>query len=156
MSRLLIAILSLLAATVALTGCSQEAPDNHPDQPVSKRRAVFKEFTRTLEPMGMVARDRATYNAATFLTQAQALQKLSAQPWPLFTPDSDYPPTKADSKVWQQPAEFKTAQAQFQQVVDELAQAATGTDLDHIKTSVNNVQKSCKACHDAFRKDRLY
>lgn len=156
MRKLLIASLSLLAASVALNGCSQEAPDNHPNQPVSKRRAVFKEFTRTLEPMGMVARDRATYNASTFLAQAQALHKLSAQPWPLFTSDSDYPPTKADAKVWQQPDEFKKAQVQFQQVVDELALAATGTDLDHIRTSVNNVEKSCKACHDAFRKDRLY
>lgn len=156
MSKLLIASLSLLATAVALTGCSQEATDNHPNQPVTKRRAVFKEFTRTLEPMGMVARDRETYNAATFLVQAQALQKLSTQPWPLFTADSDYPPTKADAKVWQQPDEFKKAQLQFQQVVGELVQAAAENDQDHIKTSVNNVQKSCKACHEAFRKDRLY
>ncbi len=37
-------------------------------------------------------------------------------------------------------------------MVDELAQAAAGTDLDRIKASVNSVQKSCKACHDSFRK----
>ena len=73
MRKLLIASLSLLAATMALTGCSQEPPDNHPDQPVTKRRAVFREFTRTLEPMGLVARDRQTYNAAVFLVQAQTL-----------------------------------------------------------------------------------
>jgi cytochrome c556 len=154
MPKLLIASLSLLATTVALTGCGGEVPDTHPDQPVSKRRAVFKEFTRTLEPMGLVARDRQPYQAASFLEQAQALKKLSAQPWPLFTTDSNYPPTKANAKVWQQPGEFKVAQEQFQQAVDELAQAAAGSDLERIRTSVNNVQKSCKACHDTYRKDR--
>jgi len=154
MSKLLIASLSLLAAIVALTGCSGEAPDTHPDQPVTKRRAVFKEFTRALEPMGLVARDRQPYQAANFLEQAYALKKLSTQPWPLFTADSNYPPTKANAKVWQQPDDFKLAQGQFQQAVDELALAAAGTDLERIKTSVSNVQKSCKACHDTFRKDR--
>jgi cytochrome c556 len=154
MSKLMIASLSLLAATVALTGCSGEVPDTHPDQPVTKRRALFKEFTRTLEPMGLVARDRQPYQATSFLEQAQALKKLSTQPWPLFTADSNYPPTKANAKVWQQPGEFQVAQEHFQQAVDELAQAAAGTDLDRIKASVGNVQKSCKACHDTFRKDR--
>lgn len=155
MPRLLIASLSLLAATVALTGCNPEGPDNHPDQPVTKRRALFKEFTRTLEPMGLVSRDREKYTADAFLAQALALQKLSAQPWPLFTHDSNYPPTKANAKVWQQADAFKHAQLQYQQVVNELVQAAGGTDLDRIKASVNNVQKSCKTCHDSFRKDQL-
>jgi cytochrome c556 len=154
MRKLLIASSSLLAATMALTGCSQEPPDNHPDQPVTKRRAVFREFTRTLEPMGLVARDRQTYNAASFLEQAQALKKLSVQPWPLFTADSNYPPTKAHAKIWQQADEFKLAQQQFQLSVEELVQIAAGSDLDRIKTSVNKVQQSCKTCHDTFRKDR--
>jgi cytochrome c556 len=154
MRKLLTASLSLLAATVALTGCSQEPPDNHPDQPVTKRRAVFREFTRTLEPMGLVARDRQTYNAASFLEQAQALKKLSVQPWPLFTADSNYPPTKAHPKVWQEADAFKQAQQQFQLSVEELAQVAAGTDLDRIKASVNKVQQSCKNCHDTFRKER--
>ena len=152
MSRLLIASLSLLAAAVALSGCSGEAADTHPDQPVTKRRALFKEFTRTLEPMGMVARERQEYKAADFLDQALALKKLSTQPWPLFTADSNYPPTKARPEVWQKADEFKQAVQQYQQVVDELAQAAAGTDLDRIKASVNSVQKSCKASHDSFRK----
>lgn len=155
MPRLLIASLTLLAATIAVTGCSPEGPDNHPDQPVTKRRALFKEFTRTLEPMGLVSRDKRPYKDTEFLAQALALQKLSTQPWPLFTPDSNYPPTKASPKVWQQADEFKQAQLNFQQTVNELALAAAGTDLDRIKASVNNVQKSCKTCHDSFRKDQL-
>lgn len=156
MIRLLTLCLALLAATLTLTGCSQEAPDNHPDQPVSKRRALFKEFTRTLEPMGQVSRDRKDYKADEFLAQALALQKLSTQPWQLFTLDSNYPPTEASPKVWQQVDDVKQAQVAFQQEVHALAQAAAGTDLDRINASVNNVQKSCKTCHDVFCKDQLH
>ncbi|HRK37941.1 MAG TPA: cytochrome c [Burkholderiaceae bacterium] len=155
MPKLLTVSLSLIAATIALTGCNREVPDTHPDQPVTKRRALFKEFTRTLEPMGLVSRDRQPYKADKFLEQAQALKKLSTQPWPLFTPDSNYPPTTASPKVWQQAEAFKQAQTQFLQAVDDLNQAAAGTDLDRIKTTVNDVQKACKACHDTFRNEKL-
>jgi hypothetical protein len=38
---------------------------------------------------------RSGHDHGEFLAQALAFQKLSTQPWPLFTPDSNYPPTKA-------------------------------------------------------------
>lgn len=152
MSRTTASIACGLLAVLALTACSGEAPDTHPDQPVTKRRAIFKDMVRTLEPMGMVARDRKDYNPAEFLASAQALQALSTRPWPLFTADSNYPPTHARPEVWQQVAEFKRAQDDFTGKVKVLAEAAAGNDLDRIKASVNQVQQSCKSCHDSFRK----
>ncbi len=140
-----------LAAVLTLAGCNGEPPDKHPEQPVTKRRAVFKEMVRTLEPMGMVARDRKDYQAAEFLASAQALQKLASQPWPLFTPDSNYPPTHARVEVWQKPADFKAAQDAFTGDVGALVQAAQSQDLARIKAAVNSVQQSCKSCHDNFR-----
>jgi cytochrome c556 len=151
MSRLLFSSVAVALAALSLSACTGEASDNHPDQPVTKRRAVFKEMVRTLEPMGMVARDRKDYSAPEFLASAQALQKLSTQPWPFFTADSNYPPTHAKPEVWQKAADFKKAQDEFVGHVNELALAAAGDDLDRIKASVNQVQQSCKSCHDSFR-----
>jgi cytochrome c556 len=37
--------------------------------------------------------------------------------------------------------------------VDQLAAAAQGSDLALIKSSVNEVEKSCKSCHTQFRND---
>lgn len=147
--------LALLATTLTLllSACGGDAPDTHPDQPVTKRRAIFKEFTRTLEPMGMVARERKDYNPREFNISALALQKLADQPWPLFTADSNYPPTHARPDVWQKAAEFKTAQDAYRVRVDELVQAAQGSDLDRIKATVNEVQNACKSCHQTFRND---
>jgi cytochrome c556 len=146
--------LLLLGATCLLVACGGEPADTHPDQPVSKRRALFKQFTRTLEPMGMVARDRLPYKHQEFLSSALALQSLVVQPWKLFGPDSNYPPTHANAAVWGRPADFKQAQEHLQRQVDELALAAQADDLDRIRSAVNEVQKSCKACHNQFHTDR--
>jgi len=134
-----------------LGACSDEAKDTHPDQPVTKRKAVFKQMLKTFEPLGMVSRDRLAYKPLEFTASATELQKLASQPWPLFTADSNYPPTKAKAAVWGKPAEFKVAQDQFQASVADLMKTSQGSDLEAIKSAVNRVEKSCKSCHDQFR-----
>ncbi len=151
--KLISATLLTLFATLALTACNDEAKDTHPDKLVTQRRALFKEFTRTLEPMGLVARDRKDYNPREFNISALALQKLASQPWPLFTPDSNYPPTHAKPEVWLKAQAFKTAQDNYLASVNQLVTAAQGDDLGLIKTRVNEVQKNCKSCHEQFRND---
>ena len=145
--------LALIAVLVCLTltACDSETKDTHPDQPVTKRRAIFKQFTRTLEPIGLVARGRNSYDASAVSKSALELQKLSTQPWPFFTSDSNYPPTLAKPVVWTLPAEFKAAQQDYQGKVGELVNASQKGDLDAIKTSLNAVEKSCKSCHTQFR-----
>ena len=141
-----------LAAVFALTACS-EAVDSHPAQLVTKRRALFKQFTRALEPMGKVARDGKDYNPREFKASALALEKLATQPWGYFTADSNYPPTHAKPAVWMQATEFRQAQENYQAKVSQLVQAAEGGNLDIIRTAVTDVQYSCKTCHNQFRKD---
>lgn len=145
------------AATVALLltlgACGERVKDTHPQQWVSQRQAVFKQFTRTLEPMGLVARDRQPYKAASFTASALELQRLSTQPWVHFTPESNYPPTRAKPAVWQEPARFEQAQRDFTTAVDRLVVAAGAGDLVVIRQAVENVQSSCKSCHTDFRNE---
>jgi cytochrome c556 len=142
-----------MAMVLSLTACNDTPKDTHPDQPVTKRNAIFKQFTRTLEPMGMVARERQAYNAREFLASALELEKISSQPWVYFTPDSNYPPTHAKAQVWSQSAEFKAAQDSYLASVGQLVKAAQGGDVTVIRPAVNDVQKSCKSCHNQFRND---
>ena len=142
-----------MATVLTLTACNDAAKDTHPDQPVTKRNAIFKQFTRTLEPMGLVARERQAYNAREFLASALELEKISSQPWVYFTPDSNYPPTHAKAQVWSQSAEFKAAQDSYLASVGQLVKAAQGGDVTVIRPAVNDVQKSCKSCHNQFRND---
>lgn len=142
----------LLAAALALAACSEAPKDTHPEQLVSKRQAVFKQFTRTLEPIGLVTRDRQPYQADALLAQALELQKLADKPWPLFRPDGNYPPTRALAKVWDDPAAFSQAQRLYITRVDALVEAARSRDLARIRPASAEVEQACKACHDRFRR----
>jgi cytochrome c556 len=146
-------LITLLAATTLLGACSDRVKDTHPQQLVTKRVDVFKQFTKALEPMGLVARERQSYVKADFVAQAQALQTLSTQPWPYFTADGNYPPTRAKPEVWSKAAEFKKAQDTYLTEVDQLVKVAGSADMPIILASVDAVQKSCKSCHDQFRND---
>ena len=136
---------------MALTGCEGRVKDTHPQQWVSKRQAVFKDFTRTLEPMGMMAREKKPFDAPAFKAAALRLQELSTQPWPLFTPDSNYAPTVAKPQVWEQPQAFKEAQDAFVASVAKLQLAGQAGTLAAARPAVEDVQQRCKACHDQFR-----
>jgi len=141
-----------LAATLALAACSADFEDTHPEQVLSKRKALFKEFTRTLEPMGLVARGREPYDAAAFTASALELQRMSTLPWEHFTADGNYPPTRALPAVWAEPDAFEQAQARYQASVTRLVQAAQTGQADAVRPAVFDVQEACKSCHDRFRK----
>lgn len=153
MKRLTGAAGALLAAGLLAGGCSDSAKDSHPQQLLSKRKAVFKQFTGTLEPLGLMARERKPWDAAAFKGGALELQRLSTLPWAYFTADGNYPPTRARPEVWQQAAEFRQAQDNFQaSVVQLVAAAEAGTGLAAARPAVEAVQQACKACHDRFRR----
>jgi cytochrome c556 len=154
MSKTFPITLSLLACTLVLSACSDAAKDTHPQQLLTKRVAVFKKMTQTLEPLGLVARGRKDYVKPEFVEGAQALKELASQPWGFFTADGNYPPTHAKPEVWSQPAEFKQAQEKFLANVDKLVSVADSADLPTISTAVNEVEKSCKSCHQQFRNER--
>jgi cytochrome c556 len=143
----------LIGITALLGACGDRVKDTHPQQLVSKRQAIFKKFTSTLEPLGLVARDRKDYVKAEFVASAQALQELSSQPWVYFSADGNYPPTRAKPEAWLKPAEFKQAQESYLANVDQLVKVSGSGDMPAIRASVDAVQKSCKSCHEQFRSD---
>ena len=146
--------LLLLVFAFTVSACSEKAKDTHPQQLVSKRQAIFKEMTKALEPMGLVARERQDYAKGEFQAQALALEELSRQPWVYFSADGNYPPTRAKGSVWQLPAEFKSAQDSYLTVVNQLVKVSGNGDLPAIRSAVDAVEKSCKSCHTTFRNER--
>jgi cytochrome c556 len=142
----------LTISTTALLGCSKAPEDTHPQRWVSQRQAIFKDYTRTLEPLGLMARERKPFNAVEFTTAAQALHQRSREPWALFPADSNYAPTRALPAVWAQPAEFEQAQQAFATSVQRLLQSAQAGTLEAARPAIEDVQAQCKACHDKFRR----
>lgn len=143
----------LLLMVAGLGACSRDMPDTHPQQVLTKRNAVFKQMNRALEPIGQVAQGRRSYNRDEFLALVQDLEKISRKPWAYFTPDGNYPPTRAQPEVWSQPDAFKKAQDDYLGTVQGLVGAAQTGDIDRIRAATDAVSRSCKACHDTFRRE---
>ena len=141
----------LLLSALALSACFGQIEDKHPDKVLTKRVALFKQFNRALEPIGLVVSGRRAYKKDEFVEMVQDLQTLSAKPWPYFTADGNYPPTHARAAVWEEPAAFKAAQQKYIASVEALAAVAPGGDMAAIKASAETVGDSCKACHKQFR-----
>jgi cytochrome c556 len=154
MSKLVKLSLFLMCSSALLAGCDNAAKDTHPQKLLSQRQAIFKKMTKTLEPLGLVARGRKDYVRGEFAEGAQTLKDLSSQPWVFFSADGNYPPTRAKPEVWSQPEKFKQAQTDFQATVDKLVVVSGSADLPAVSQAVDAVQKSCKSCHDQFRNER--
>lgn len=151
--RFLSLIALATASVLTLGACSNRSGDPHPDKLMTKRVAIFKKFTQTLEPMGLVARDRRDYVKAEFVEQALALKALSTQPWVYFSADGNYAPSRAKPEIWLQPEAFAESKTRYLAAVDNLVKVADSADMTAIKAAVDGVQKSCKSCHDRFRSE---
>jgi cytochrome c556 len=140
-----------LLLCLGLSACFESIKDTHPDQVLTKRRALFKQFTRAMEPIGLMASGRQEFKQDELVTLVQDLEKLSTKPWAYFPADGNYPPTHARPAVWSQPDAFKQAQEKYQASVHELLLAAQGGKLEPVQRAVDSVTNSCKACHKDFR-----
>jgi len=65
-------------------------------------------------------------------------------------PESDFE-TAAKPEIWQQPAQFKAAQAAFGEQVAKLVSVAAANDVAAIRNQWQALGKTCRDCHDKFR-----
>ncbi|MBW8470141.1 MAG: cytochrome c [Thiobacillus sp.] len=141
--------LSVLVLALLLTGCGA-VEDTRPGQPVKTRQEAFKSLLRSFEPMSkMMKEDR--YDADKFVQMAADFMVKRNAPWSHFGPDTNYPPSKANSEVWQDAAAFERAKQDFFAASDALNAAAQARDKTRVENLYSRVYDTCKSCHDSFR-----
>ena len=142
----------LLCLLTGLIACSPADPvDDRPGQPVAQRKKLFKQILNTLEPMGLMVRERQPFKADEFQRRARDLKELSVQPWIHFGPGTDYSPSRAKPEVWLKAAEFDQARQKFIDATNQLAEVAATGQLEKVKAPVQHVQDQCLSCHREFR-----
>lgn len=82
---------------------------------------------------------------------ARAIEPLAKMAGHIFPPDSKTGKTEALPAIWEQPEKFQKAMAAFQTAAADLAKAADGKPSD-LAAPVGALAKTCKSCHDDFRK----
>ncbi|QSI76738.1 MULTISPECIES: cytochrome c [Niveibacterium] len=139
-------LLVLMLAGVA--GCDRVDPNS----PVAQRRKVFKEMTKAREHLLAYVKEKQDYDADAAIRDAEALQRLSRQPWPLFPEMKQASEVgRAKDAVWQQPEAFHQLAKQVQDDADALLEASRKRSLDAIKPAASRLEQTCTRCHDQFR-----
>jgi cytochrome c556 len=124
--------------------------------PVSARQDIFKQFKKDAGAMGKMVKSDAI-SKEEFSKLAAHLDEVAQQPWQHFPAGtaSGQASKKTDAKaeIWSKPTDWTKAVDGFKAETAKLKQVAAAGDTASIKNQFAAVQKSCKSCHDAFRKD---
>jgi cytochrome c556 len=146
----------LLAATaaafcaVALPAAAQFAK---PEDAIKYRKAAFTVMATHFGRVAAMANGKIPFDAKAAVENAEIATFMSKLPYAGFIDGTDKGDTRADPKIWTEMDKFKAAAAKMQDEMAKLNVAAKTGDIAAIKAAAGATGKSCKACHDTYRKD---
>lgn len=139
-----------LAAGFAATASAQfEKPEDAIDYRQSVMVVIGQHFGR----MAAVVKGQSPYDQAAFEKNAAIVNTLGSLPWEAFLfPGTDKGKTDLKPAAFKEKDKFMQDAKKMEAEVAKLAEIAKTGDLDAIKTQFGETGKSCKSCHDSFRK----
>jgi len=143
-------VLSAAAVTLAAPASAQFAK---PEDAIKYRKAAMTMQATHFGRVAAMASGRVPFDAKVAADNAAIAETISKLGGTAFVEGSDKGDTKAKPEIWSDAAKFKEANEKMQGEMTKLAAAAKTGNLDSIKAAVGAVGGSCKACHDAFRKE---
>ncbi len=124
-----------------------------PEDAVKYRKAALTVMSTHFGRIGAMANGRAPFDPKVAAESAAIVETMSKLPWEGFVAGTDKGETRALPAIWTEQAKFKEASERLQADTAKLNAAAKTGNLDAIKTAFGATGQSCKACHDAYRKD---
>lgn len=149
-STLLMTGAALLGATLALPAAAQFAK---PEDAIKYRRAAFTVMSTHFGRVAAMSSGKIPFDAKAAADNAEIATLMSKLPFVAFVPGTDKGETRAEPKIWTETDKFDAAAKTMQDAMARLDVAAKGGNLDAIKAAVGETGKSCKACHDNYRKE---
>ena len=124
-----------------------------PEDEVRYRKAALTVMASHFGRIGAVVKGDRPFNAQEVQANAALVETMSTLPWAGFGPGTDKIDSKAKPEIWSQADKFKTAQDTMIKAVADLSTASKSGNLDAVKAAFGGVGKTCKGCHDDFRKE---
>jgi cytochrome c556 len=151
MKRVLFTAAVALGVTLSLPAAAQF---KKPEDAVKYRESAFRLIANHFGRINAMAQGKAPFDAKAAQFNAEVLTTLVKLPWDAFPSDSaNVGHTEAKPEVWSQPDKFKAAAKDLVDNVAKLDAAARTGNLDQIKAAAGATGKSCKSCHETFKKD---
>lgn len=149
-STLLMAAITLTGAVLSLPAAAQFAK---PEDAIKYRKAAFTVMGTHFGRVAAMAQGKIPFDAKAAAENAEIATYMSKLPYAGFIEGTDKGATRAEPKIWTEMDKFKAAASKMQDEMAKLNVAAKSGDLAAIKAAVGETGKSCKACHDNYRKE---
>ena len=146
-------ILALAATTGLLAALPASAQFAKPEDAIKYRKAGFTIMAAHFGRIGAMASGKAPFDAKLAAENAEIVAEVAKLPFGGFTDGSDKGDTRAKAEIWSERAKFNTGATQLQDAANKLNVAAKSGNLDAIKAAFGETAKTCKACHDSYRKE---
>lgn len=144
---------AILSTAVAM-GAAWAAKQTPQEAAIEYRQSAFTMIRNHFGPMAGMIKGEVEFNAEAFAKNAQAVATLSQFPINGFMDGSYEGETDAKPEIASKMEDFRAKMETFKVESANLAKAAEGAkDADSLKPQFSKVAESCKACHDAYRKE---
>jgi cytochrome c556 len=143
---------TLIVATSTLLALPALAQFAKPEDAIGYRQSVMTVMSAHFGRIGAVVKGVRPFEAADVQANAAIVETMSKLAFDGFGPGTDKGETKAKPEIWANSDKFKSAAEQMQKAVLALSSAAKAGNPDQVKAAFGDVGKTCKACHDDFRK----
>jgi cytochrome c556 len=150
MKRLFLAMLAVAGLVTALPAAAQFAK---PEDAVKYRKAALTVMGTHFGRIGAMVNGRVPFDAAAAQSNAEIATMMSKLPFTAFGPGTDVGDTRAKPNIWTDNAKFVAAATKMQEEMAKLNAAAKSGNVDAVKAAVGETGKSCKGCHDNYRKE---
>lgn len=148
---------SILLATVALSGLATALPAAaqfaKPEDAIKYRKAAMTVMAAHFGRVAAMANGKAPFDAKVAADNAEIATSMAQLPFAGFVDGSDKGDTKAKPEIWAEMDKFRAGATKMQEAMAKLNAAAKGGSFDAIKAATGDVGKSCKGCHDNYRKE---
>lgn len=144
--------LFVAAGLIALASTPSMAQFAKAEDAVKYREAAMALMGSHFGRMAPVAKKEVPYDKEQIKANVAVLNTLANLPWAAYGAGTEGGEAKAE--IWSDPDGFKQAQEQFKAGMSKLTVAADAGDFDAFRVAFGTVGKSCKSCHDSYRKKK--
>lgn len=142
-----------MAATTLAFASTASAQFAKPEDAVKYRKNALFVMQQNFGRVAAMASGKAPFDAKVAAESAAVADYVGKLPWAAFGEGTDKGDTRAKPEIWKETAKFKEHADKMQTEMTKLAAATKTGNLDSIKAAVNATGGTCKACHDAYRKE---
>jgi len=124
-----------------------------PEDAIQYRQSVMFLIGQHFGRMFAVVKGQSPYDKRAFEQNAALVDTLATLPWEAFmVPGTDKGKTGLKSSAFKEKEKFMQDAKKMEAEVAKLVETAQTGNLDAAKTQIGETAKSCKSCHNDFRK----